>query len=135
MSFCTVINCMDGRVQLPIIEYMQATYGVPYVDAVTEPGPVSSLARPVDPEVAASVLRRLGVSVDTHGSRVVAVVGHHDCTGNRVDKERQRVQTEESVDYVAEHFPALLVVGLWVDEHGVVSEITRREPVGEHGGQ
>ncbi len=120
---------------MPIIEYMQATYRVPYVDAITEPGPVASLARPVDPEVAASVLRRLAVSVDRHDSRVVALVGHHDCGGNPVGEARQRVQTEESADYVAERFPTLLVVGLWVDEAGVVSEITRREPAGENGGR
>ena len=47
MSFCTVVNCMDGRVQLPVIRYLQDRIEVLYVDSVTEPGPVRSLAEPV----------------------------------------------------------------------------------------
>ena len=39
MSFCTVVNCMDGRVQLPVIRYLQERFEVPYVDSITEVGP------------------------------------------------------------------------------------------------
>lgn len=37
--FATTINCMNGRVQIPVIDYMKSKYGVDYVDMVTEPGP------------------------------------------------------------------------------------------------
>ena len=39
MSFYTTINCMDGRVQLPVISYLMERFGVQYVDAITGPGP------------------------------------------------------------------------------------------------
>ncbi len=39
MSFCTAINCMDGRTQLPVIEFLKNKLSVEYVDTVTEPGP------------------------------------------------------------------------------------------------
>ena len=48
MSFYTAINCMDGRVQLPVIYYLKERFGVPYVDVITEPGPVALLSS--DPE-------------------------------------------------------------------------------------
>lgn len=48
MSFCTAVNCIDGRVQLPVIRYLQERYGVLYVDVVSESGPVHSLAEPAD---------------------------------------------------------------------------------------
>jgi hypothetical protein len=40
MHFCTVINCMDGRVQLPVNKYLQKRFNVAYVDSITEAGPV-----------------------------------------------------------------------------------------------
>ena len=44
MSFCTAINCMDGRTQLPVIEFLKDKFGVEFVDTITEPGPVRILA-------------------------------------------------------------------------------------------
>jgi len=40
MSFCTAINCMDGRTQLPVNEFMRRKLGVAYVDTITEAGSV-----------------------------------------------------------------------------------------------
>jgi len=34
MSYCTVINCMDGRVQLPVIKYLKERFDVDYVDSI-----------------------------------------------------------------------------------------------------
>ena len=71
MSFCTAVNCIDGRVELPVIRYLQQRFGVLYVDLVTEPGAVRSLAGPADTETKRSILRRVAVSLDglTGGSR------------------------------------------------------------------
>ncbi len=41
-TFATAINCMDGRVQLPVIAYLKSKYVVDYVDAITEPGRTGS---------------------------------------------------------------------------------------------
>lgn len=35
---------MDGRVQLPVIKYLQDRFKVQYVDTITEPGPNLILA-------------------------------------------------------------------------------------------
>ena len=39
MKFCTAVNCMDGRVQLPVISYMMDRFGADCVDVISEPGP------------------------------------------------------------------------------------------------
>jgi hypothetical protein len=36
MSFCTAINCMDGRVQLPTITFLKKHFGIEHVDCITE---------------------------------------------------------------------------------------------------
>ncbi|MBC8481830.1 MAG: hypothetical protein H8D47_04110, partial [Planctomycetes bacterium] len=70
-SFCTAVNCMDGRVQLPVMNYMVASFGTGYVDSVTESGPVRYLAECQDSQQAKSILERVDLSVDVHGSRTV----------------------------------------------------------------
>ena len=129
MSFCTVINCMDGRVQLPVIRYLQDRFEVPYVDSITEAGPVKSLAQPVDEVVSESILRRVAVS-RTHGSEVVAIIAHDDCAGNPADETTQRRQLEEAVDFVSGRFPEMLVLGLWLNRDWSVFEVTSRDRAG-----
>jgi hypothetical protein len=121
---------MDGRVQLPVIRYLQDRFEVLYVDSVTEAGPVRSLAQPVDETVSQSILRRVGVS-KTHGSEVVAVVAHDDCAGNPEDETTQRRQLEEAVDFIAGRFPDMLILGLWLSRDWSVFEVTSRDPAGE----
>jgi len=44
MKFATCLNCMDGRVQLPVIHWIKENYGVDYVDMITEAGMDGALA-------------------------------------------------------------------------------------------
>jgi hypothetical protein len=119
---------MDGRVQLPVIRYLQDRFEVAYVDSITEAGPVRSLAEPVDEAVSQSILRRVAVS-RTHGSKVVAVIAHDDCAGNPEDETTQRRQLEEAVGFLAGHFPGMLILGLWLNRDWSVFEVTSRDPV------
>jgi hypothetical protein len=122
MSFCTVINCMDGRVQLPVFTHLQKRFDVSYVDTVTDAGPVRLLASSPETNAAQSIHRRVQVSIDAHESTQIAVVAHDDCAGNPVEKSRQIEQLRAAVAAVAKRHPNLEVIGLWVDARGVVSE-------------
>lgn len=123
MSFSTVVNCIDGRVQLPVIRYLQERFGVLYVDVVSEAGPVSVLGRVAESEERASILRRVGVSIRAHGSEALAVVAHADCAGNPVSEQQQQRELVASVERLAEAFPGTNVLGLWVDESWSVAEV------------
>lgn len=123
MSFFTAINCMDGRVQLPVIRFLTSRMHVDHIDMVTEPGPVRTLAEQTEFEVIQSIFRRVDVSVEKHRTEGIAVVAHHDCAGNPVAESVQREQLAEAVTYVRGLYPRLEVVGLWVDENWSVSEV------------
>jgi hypothetical protein len=43
-KFITVINCMDGRVQLPVNNWLRKRFNANFVDTITEPGPNRILA-------------------------------------------------------------------------------------------
>ena len=38
-KFGTAINCLDGRVQLPVSNWMKMQFHLDYIDMITEPGP------------------------------------------------------------------------------------------------
>lgn len=124
MQFCTAINCMDGRTQLPVIHFMLDRFNAEYVDSVTEPGPNGILADGGDAQLVESILHRVGISVHKHGSRAVAIVGHYDCAGNPAAKPVQLEQLQTAAAVLASRFSECEILQLWVDEQWQVHEIS-----------
>ena len=125
MKFFTAINCMDGRVQLPVIEYLLKRFNVTYVDMITEPGPNLILANQIESDMVQSVFNRIDISIDKHKSVGIAVVGHHDCVGNPSDKEQQKIHTLKAIQVIKQKFSDIEIIGLWVDENWQVNEIRK----------
>jgi hypothetical protein len=115
-KFATAVNCMDGRTQEPVSEYLKKTLQVDYVDTITEPGPVKILAEKTDSQVVAQIRKRVEISVYKHRSAVVAVVAHGDCAGNPVDQAIQRRQLGEAIQTMKSWGLAVEFLGLWVNE-------------------
>jgi hypothetical protein len=113
-TFVTAINCMDGRTQLPVIELLKKKYGVDYVDTITEPGPVKYLSDNTDKAVIDQIRKRIGISVEKHGSKAIAVVGHAECAGNPVDKRTQLGQIKESLELIKTWGFGCDLLGIWV---------------------
>ena len=122
-TFATAINCMDGRTQLPVIEWMKREYGVDYVDTITEPGPVRILAEAADATALESIRRRLTISVTRHGSSRVAIVAHTDCAGNPVDKHTQLSQLRAAAATVLSWSMDVQVDMLWLGESWCVERV------------
>ena len=122
MSFCTAINCMDGRAQLPVFTYLQKRFDARYVDTITDAGPVQYLSGSPLPNAARSVFRRVDGSLEAHGSTKIAVAAHHDCAGNPVADDEQKRQLEAAVSALAKRYPQCEVVGLWLDKDWAVTE-------------
>jgi hypothetical protein len=105
---------MDGRVQLPVIEWLKSQYGVDYVDVITEPGPNKILA--CGPSSRTDAIRdRMLISVKVHGSRVVALAAHADCAGNPAPKEESLRQLQEGMKVIQSWDLPVTIIGLWVD--------------------
>lgn len=121
--FATTINCMDGRVQIPVIEYMKSKYGVDYVDMVTEPGPNKILSENRDRTIVESIKKRVEISVMKHNSKLITLVGHHDCAGNPVEKDTQLKQILSAIKTVQSWNFEVQIIGLWIDENWEVCEV------------
>lgn len=122
-SFGTAINCMDGRVQLPVNEYLRTEYGVKYVDTITEPGPNKILAEYEDLHIIENIKARVEVSTKLHDSKIIAIVAHYDCGGNPAGKEEQIEQVHTAIENVKKWNNEVEVIGLWVDENWVANRI------------
>ena len=123
MRFSTAISCMDGRILLPVVDYMKNVCGADYVDMITEAGPNKILSENVDRAAVESLRKKVGRSVVNHGSKLIAVVGHHDCSGNILGRAGQAVHIQEAIRTVQSWGYNAKVIGLWVDENWTVEEL------------
>ncbi|KAA3610356.1 MAG: hypothetical protein D8M58_05935 [Calditrichaeota bacterium] len=123
MSFCTAITCMDGRIQQPVFVYLQNYFNVDYVDTITEPGPNKVLAERNNLATVRSIIKRSDISLNVHQSKGIAVVGHHDCAGNPVAKEKQVEQIKDSISFLQQTYSKIDIIGLWVDNNWDVTLI------------
>ena len=114
-KFACVVNCMDGRVQDAVKNYMQKNYSVDYVDMVTEPGPNKILADNTDSAIIENIKKRAEISVHHHGSKVVAIVGHFGCAGNPAPKEEQIQHLKKAEEAVKSFGFPVEIIKLWVD--------------------
>lgn len=122
-TFATVINCMDGRVQLPVANWLKENYHVDYVDVITEPGPdkIISQSQNID-----SIKSKVLISVNIHGSSIVVITGHYDCAGNPVSKKEHLEEIKRSTDVVKSWNLPVKIFGLWVNEKWEIDIISEQ---------
>lgn len=121
--FATAINCIDGRVQIPVIEWLKNQYHVDYVNLVTEPGPDALLAAGTDETAINSIRHRVELSIIRRNAELIAVVGHYDCAANPVDEDAHLKQILAAVATVEAWYLNREVIGVWVDKDGRVRRI------------
>lgn len=107
----TCLNCMDGRVQLPVLTWIKSNYPIDYVDIITEAGMDGVLAKQED---ISEILRSIKVSVNLNKSKGLFIVGHHDCRGNPVSESEHHQEVKGAVKRLKSYWPDLQVTGLWV---------------------
>lgn len=131
-TFAAAVTCIDGRVHEPIIAWARERFGVEYVDLVTQPGP--DLALCCDTEARIGHLREsLGVSAQAHRSGALVIAGHADCAANPVSEEQHRDHLRRALSRaLAWAPPGMVVVGVWVDDEGRVTEVDASPVPGEH---
>ncbi len=114
-KFASVINCMDGRTQLPVLEWIIDNYDIDYPDMITEAGPIKILAEKTEKEIMDAIKYRLNISVNKHHSKHIFIVSHYDCAGNPEKKAVQLKQLKKAMKTVKKwKFDVKSIVGLWV---------------------
>jgi len=129
MKFGTLVNCTDGRVQYPVMDYLKKQYDFDFFDAANEAGPLRTLTKNSDKCRLITLKEQIRTSLEEHDSKFIALVGHHDCTDNPGDRAFQEKQMDEALDYLQRSFGTnIRYVGLYVNEHWGVEEYVCLEP-------
>ncbi len=119
-KFGTLINCIDGRTQLPAIIWIKEKYSLDYVDNITEPGPDKLVS-----EGKIELLKpKIDISIKLHGSNLVVVSGHHGCAGNPISKEEHLSQIRKSIDVIKSLKMPVEVIGIWINEEWEIEPVT-----------
>lgn len=114
--FACAINCIDGRVQNTVQDYLKKQYGVDYIDMVTEPGPNLILAQNKNHVIVENIKERARISVCKHHAKLLAIAGHHGCSGNPANKEYQINHLREAKKIISLSGLDIEIILLWVDE-------------------
>jgi carbonic anhydrase len=125
-TFATAINCIDGRVQHAVYDWVKIHTHVDYVDMVTEPGPDKELTQGSAALIEA-LKQKVLISVNEHGSRTIAVAGHHGCAGNPVSDEQHQEEIRQSVAVIKSWGLPVHVYGLWVNSWWQVELLCKTE--------
>ena len=121
-EFGTVINCIDGRTQGPVSDWIKENCSVDYVDTVTEPG-CDKVLLEVNIEKIEQIKSKLLISIKAHNSTLIVIAGHHDCAANPVSKDEHLIQIRKSIRIIKSwNFP-VKVIGVWVNDQWKVEQI------------
>ena len=122
-KFGTAINCIDGRTQEPVIDFMKHKYGIDGVDMVTFPGVDGIISSSGISDVNALIRKAVSISIEKHGSRIIAVVGHFDCAGNPGNREHHYAHIGKAVQQVSSWNFKVEIVGLYVNDKRQIEEV------------
>jgi len=112
-KFATSVSCMDGRIQIPLTNWIKENFSVDYVDTITEPGIDKLVADNTDLE---SIKIKVGISINKHESELIVVSGHYDCAGNPVSNEEHITQIKKGIEVISSWNLGVKIVGVWVDD-------------------
>ena len=115
-KFGTAINCIDGRTQQPITNYIKQNYAVDIVDMITFPGADAIFSNEMRNMEASLAKHSASISIEKHNSRIMAVVGHYDCAGNPGDREHHNKHIRRAMQEVSSWNLDAQAIGLYVNE-------------------
>ncbi len=121
-KFGTVINCIDGRTQLPALNWIKENYSIDYVDAITEPGP-DKVVSEEKVEKIEQLKSKINISIEKHGSKLVVIAGHHDCAGNPISKEEHQNQIRKSISVIKSWNMSVEVIGIWINDRWEIEKV------------
>jgi hypothetical protein len=122
--FGTAINCIDGRTQQVVIDYMTQKYNIDGVDMVTFPGADGIFSSAEHLGEISFIQRAVSISIERHSSKIIAVVGHYDCAGNPGDREHHYAHIRRAMREVSSWNFQAQVIGLYVNDKREIEEVT-----------
>jgi hypothetical protein len=90
---------------------------------VTFPGADGLFSNGDHSEEIALIRRAVSISIEKHGSRIIAIVGYYDCAGNPGDREHRYMHIRRAMREVSSWDLHAQVIGLYVNDKREIEEV------------
>ncbi len=100
--FITALNCIDGRLQRVVLDFIKDIYNIEFVDMITAPGIDGFFLK--DKVLRDYIKESIFISLEKHNSKNILVFGHEDCAGNPVKNQEHIENIKRVVDYIKENW-------------------------------
>jgi len=77
-KFGICLTSIDGRLQLPVLEWIKSNYNVEYVDMITERNMIEIFTKNMDRSID-DISKKIKHSIRYNKSKILFVVGYHKC--------------------------------------------------------
>ena len=120
--FATAVTCRKNSDD-PAIVWMKANYHVDTIDIIAGQGMIGTLATEPKGKTTQTVLEKIQFSRQNHGSDLVAVIAHEDCTRDAATKETQYHHLNAASDHIFMSGYPGDIIRLWVSATGDVNQL------------
>jgi len=103
-KFGVCLNCVDGRFQVPVIEWINENYNLDYVDMITELDTVEIFEKNVDKSVD-HIIEEIKHSLNNNKSEIIFIVGYGDVPKNLSKHKYERGAVVSSMEKLKVLFP------------------------------
>jgi hypothetical protein len=90
---------------------------------VTFPGADGIFSSGDHSEAIALIRRAVSISIEKHGSQIIAVVGHYDCAGNPGDRQYHYIHLRRAMHEVSSWNLHAQVIGLYVNDKREIEDV------------
>lgn len=119
----TVVNCMDGTIQLPVIEFAKRLWKVGWVDMITDAAPEKILFEAKEKETILRIHQNIKTSLREQKTKHLAIVSHSGCDTNKAPNDKKVEMLHCVVGDLKKIYQDTNVIGIWIDEEGRILKI------------
>ena len=122
-SHGTLVNCIDGTVQLSAIDFAKKIWNVEWVDVITDAAPERILSEAKDTEKVDHIHNNIDASLCNQRKKLLAIASHSDCDINKVSDRKKIEMLQRAVNHLKSKHADADVIGIWVNGEGIPSSL------------
>ena len=114
-DYGTIINCMDGTIQLPAIDFAKKLWKVNRIDVITDVAPEKILSEKKDQKTIERICQNIEASLCDQHTKRLAIVSHSTCDINKASDSSKKEMLQKAISYLKAKYTDIEVVGIWFD--------------------
>ena len=116
-DYGTIVNCLDGTIQLPAIDFAKKLWKVDRIDVITEATPEKILSEMKDQKTIERIYQNIEASICDQYTKRLAIVSHSDCDINNVSDISKKEMLYKAISYLKARYKDIEVVGIWFESN------------------